>query len=382
MIDTIAIILSQDMFTILDHDRFTPSTRDLFVNPHYLLSNNRFLTYTQNPSSYDKKNGIYKPRLTVTVRKRMNFGHEITLKVELSVPKLLFGENFSEIADADLDRFLTLLKTALSGMGVVVSATKLPDANLASIHYGKNVVLTDYTTPNQYLRAFNQLDTNGRLDINQTDFRNGGHGWKIHANSFEFAIYDKRQDLERANISDKRGFERDNYVQLGLFEKHIVIKPFEVLRLEVRLNSRRKIKRVLEKVGVSTYPTLSGLFKREIAQKIVLYFFRELTKGRFPSVEQCDGDISHTYLALKASNPHVQSRKLLELVAATNIIKNNGVIELRQMLKPSKPSVWYGLKRDLQNLKNPSPSTFSFQPIDNSLQVFAPLKLQDYLEKV
>lgn len=382
MIDTIAIILSQDMFTILDHDRFTPSTRELFANPQYLLSNNRFLQYTQNPTSYDKKNGIYKPRLTVTVRKRINFGHEITMKVELSVPKLLFNENFSEITDTDLDHFLALLKTTLLDMGVVVSASKLPDANLASIHYGKNVVLTDYTTPNLYLLEFNRLDINGKLDINQTDFRNGGHGWKVHANSFELAFYDKRQDLERANISDKRGFERDNYVQLGLFEKHTVIKPFEVLRLEVRLNSRRKIKRTLEQVGVIVYPTLSSLFKRDIAQKVVLHFFYELTKGQFPSVERCNGDIRQTYLVLKAVNPQVQPRKLLGLAAAANIIKNNGTIELRQMLRPSKQSVWYGLKRDLQNLNSPTLSTSPFQPIETALQVFAPLKLHDYLERV
>ena len=382
MIDTIAIMLSRDMYTVIDHDRFTPSTRELYSRPNQLLGDNRFLTYVQNPTSYDKKNGIYKPRLTITIRKRRNFGHEINMKVELSVPKLLFGENFSEITDADLDRFLNKLKTVLASMGVIVSASKLSEANISSIHYGKNVVLTDYTTPNLYLLELNRLDVNGKLDVNQTDFRNGGHSWKVHANSYEIAFYDKRQDLERSKISDKRSIERDNYIQLDLFEKQTVMKPFEVLRMEARLNSRRKIKHTLDQVGVYVYPSLSGLFKQKIAQKVCLYFLHELTSGWFPIIAEADIDLGQVFLRLKTANPHVQPRKLLQLITAASIIKNSGASALRQMLQPSKPSVWYDLKRDLQSLNSPKPRVSPFMPIELALKTFTPLKLQDYMETV
>jgi hypothetical protein len=46
------------------------------------------------------------------------------------------------------------------------------------------------------------------------------------------------KDLRKAKISEKRAIEKDNAIQLELFARFAVPKPFEVIRIEVRINKR------------------------------------------------------------------------------------------------------------------------------------------------
>src|SRR5262245_29680440 len=72
-----------------------------------------------------------------------------------------------------------------------------------------------------------------RLDLAKTDFRNGGHAVRYHANSLDIIFYDKIKDLERARISEKRAIERDNIGQIDLFKgARSLPKQLEVLRPE------------------------------------------------------------------------------------------------------------------------------------------------------
>src|SRR3989338_4836121 len=102
MIDTIVLTLKEGMFTIIDHSKFSPSTEGLF-NPtsYYRLGGRSNMVCKQNPTPSELKNGIYNPRLTVTKRINRYNSFEVMMKIEFSVPKLLFGNNFDELDDAD-----------------------------------------------------------------------------------------------------------------------------------------------------------------------------------------------------------------------------------------------------------------------------------------
>src|SRR5258706_10923497 len=120
MIDTIVLTFKQTMFTIMKHDYFSPSTEGLYNQTgYYRLGSRSNMVCKQNPTPSELKSGIYKPRLTVT--KRMNRQHEfeITMKIEFSIPKLLFGNNFDELEDSDFDKVIEILKQKLRDMGVL-----------------------------------------------------------------------------------------------------------------------------------------------------------------------------------------------------------------------------------------------------------------------
>ena len=131
----------------------------------------------QNPSKRDLFLGIYKPRLTLFVHQ---FAAAPMLKIEVSLPKLMFGNNFDELRYKDFSGVVSKLTEAVNSMGVEISADALAHANVSSIHYGKNIKLTDGSTPYHYIKKIQESSAPWYLDTNKTDFRNDGHSYKWH----------------------------------------------------------------------------------------------------------------------------------------------------------------------------------------------------------
>lgn len=381
MIDTIVLMLKENMFTIFEHHKFSPSTEGLYNPTNYFrLGGRSNMTCVQNPTSSELKNGIYKPRLTVTKRINKDHNFEITLKIEFSIPKLVYGNNFDELSDADFKLSIQLLKQKLRGMGVGVFEALLINSPVSAIHFSKNIPLTDYSIPYTYLEKLSKINLNQQLDLNQTDFRNEGHSLKYRANSFEIAFYDKLKDLDRAKISEKRAEERQNAIQLNLFEKIVVKKPFEVLRMEVRLNRRQKLQQVLKAVGIDNLPTYQSLFKREIARKVLLYYLNDIVM-KYPPLFTYQNDNPKELLTdLIVNNPKIGLKKVLQMVGLKVIVDKIGIREFREITKRYNQNNWYRLYKEIKSLTFPN-MTDPFKPIREAITDFAPLKLVDFQGK-
>ena len=74
------------------------------------------------------RKGIYKPHLTLTHRMGIHGRAENVLRIELSLPKLLFGNNFDELQHKDFAAIIDKLVAVLSTMGVTVTAEALAHA--------------------------------------------------------------------------------------------------------------------------------------------------------------------------------------------------------------------------------------------------------------
>ena len=214
MIDTIVLLLSQDIFQIIDPDKFLPSARWI---TNRSLSAVYGIQSKQNPTQKELRAGIYKPRLTLFYHPKNH--HEVMLKIELSLPKLLYGNNFQELQKKDMPALLQKLSFTLDQMGVIIAPFDLAQAPVSAIHYSKNIPLTDGSTPYHYIQKIKEANIKLSLDTNQTDYRNEGHSYKWHCNSYEVVFYDKIKDLEKARQSEKRALEKDNAIQLQLFTK-------------------------------------------------------------------------------------------------------------------------------------------------------------------
>lgn len=106
----------------------------------------------------------------------------------------------------------------LQQMGVTTSANALEHAPVSAIHYAKNIPLTDGSAPYHFIHKIKEANIKLSLDVNQTDYRNEGHSYKWHSNTYEVVFYDKIKDLEKAKVSDKRALEKDNALQLSIFD--------------------------------------------------------------------------------------------------------------------------------------------------------------------
>lgn len=379
MLDTIVLTLSEGMYTIFEPDKFEPSAR-LITDNATPLGSRGYLTVKQNPTKSELLAGNYKPRLTLTTRFNHTGRREPTLKIELSLPKLRFGNNFDELSDQDFEPVTNLLKSKLSDMGVKVWTPFLLNAPISSIHYSKNIPLTDGTTPHYLISKIKEVNTNLGLDTNQSDYRNEGTSYKWHANSYEVTFYDKVRDYLVAKKSEKRAIERkDNAIQLDLFNAFKPITPFEVLRMEVRLGNRQKIRQILKQIGlkVEVEPTYRNLFNQNIAQKVLLHYLDNIDQARPTLVDYAPKTPSELLAELAINNPTLSSTRILQIFGLKQALNSLNIRELRAILGNRKPTTWYKLMAVVQKLNLPTrPNPLAV--IRNSIQDFKPLKLLDY----
>lgn len=377
MLDTIVLTLSRGMYVITDPDKFEPSARWAMTEN---FGGRGYITSRQNPTKKELRNGLYKPRLTLTRRINHTGKNEATMKVELSLPKLLFGNNFEELCDNDFKAVATKLQQRLKEMGVLVFYPVLINAPVSAIHYSRNIILTDGTTPHYYITKIKEANISLALDTNQSDFRNEGHSFKYHANSYEVAFYDKIKDIETSKKSEKRAIEKDNAIQLSLFENRC--KPFEVLRMEVRLNKRQKLRQILKKVGYEYELTFQHLFNSLLSKTVLVYYLDDL-ESRRPVIIDYQTNTPKSLLAdLIINNPTLGPIKILQLFGLKVALDSVGIRGLRVMLKKSSTRSWYRLIAESKKIKLPQNTTPTFQVIRQSLNTLEPVSLKAYNELI
>ena len=368
MVDTIKLVLDKGMFVLTDQSLFQKET---------MQAARGFFKLVQNPTPSDLRNGIYKPRLTLTKRFNVSGRFEPTLTIELSLPKLLFGNNFDELTLDDFGTVTTILQSRLKEMGVRIFTKILESAPVSSVHYSKNIPLTDGMTPHYLISKIKEANIKLSLDVNQTDYRNDGHSYKWHATSYEVAFYDKIKDLEMAKKSEKRAVEKDNKLQLGLFEKFQERKRFEVLRMEVRLNSRQKIKQLFKTLDIQSDLTYKNLFSPIISQRVLLHYLNELESKRLSLFDYKTTNSKSLLADLVVNNPSIGPLKTMQIYGLKQAFDNITPRELRAMFGGYSQRGWYRLTAEAKKIKLPATKS-PLGVIRKHLTSFDPLKLVDF----
>lgn len=365
MVDTVKLVLDKGMYVILDKSRFERETMN---------SARGVYTMVQNPTKADMLKNIYSPRLTLTHRFNSLGRSEETLAIEFSVPKLLYGNNFDEVSGADFQQAIEVLKIRLKTMSILVFEKVLVQAPVSSIHYSKNFVLTDGSIPYTYMSEIEKVNMTKRYDLDRTSFRNEGHGIKYHTNSFEVAFYDKLKDLEQAKVSEKRAFEKDNALQLNLFEELKIRSPFEVIRMEVRLNRRQKIRAVLKDLDFEGDPTFNRLYNQDLSQKVLLSYVSAIENG-YPSLLHYQRKSSQRFLSdFLMSNPETKMDKAIKALGMKTVIDDVGLRGLREILKKYGNRSWYRLYKEARGIKMPQ-SFNCFTVLKSQLDKFQPFRV-------
>ena len=376
MLDTIVLTLSKSMFVLMEPERFEPSAKHI-LDENSSLGGRGYFSAKQNPTSRELKNGYYKPRLTLTNRYNHTGRREPSLKIELSLPKLLFGNNFDELTQLDFAPVVALLQSRLKEMGLLIFTPVLENAPVSAIHYSKNIPLTDGTTPHYLIGKIKQANISLALDVNQTDYRNDGHSYKWHSNSYEVAFYDKLKDLEMANKSEKRAIENDNAIQLNLFETFKERKLLEVMRMEVRLNKRQKIGQLFRTLDITSGLTLKNLFNPTIAQRVLLHYLDELESKRLTLLDYKSTTSSSLLADLVINNPNIGLRKTMQLFGLKQAFDSTTPRELRNMFGRYGKRSWYRLIAEAKTIKLPTAKS-PLGVVREHLTRFEPLKLVDF----
>ncbi len=375
MIDTITLRLDESQFRIFDHDKFSPSTYHFFNSPYTRMGSKVWLSANQNPTKKESLEGIYKPQLTLS-----KIFHEnkprIFLYIQFSAPKILFGNNFDELKDSDLDEIILKLSSALLSMGVSLRMNEFENAKVTKIHYSKNIVLPEYTIPHMVISEVRKVDLNMHHDLTEKDYRNGGHSIRFHTNEFELIIYDKKKDLQKSKKSDKKSIEKDNAIQLNLFDTLKKKKPFEVLRIEARLNSSNKIK---SELGISKEQhTLYKLFNSKTSVTLLSNYWKNIIKCY--QIMSYEIENKEKFLAnFMINNPEAKLTNALTVYSIIEFSKEMGIRKFRNLVeKKYTRRTWYGLKKSINkyNINGKLPN--HFDAITKTLDTYQPLRLEDY----
>lgn len=374
MLDTIAINLQRDDYTIHAPERFTPHAGAL-TNP--LFGDGGIVKCYYNPTKAEKAQG-YLPRITVFKKPFGDYASAVWMKIEFSAPKVMFGNNFEELQGEDFAALIRALLTALKRMGIETVYEVLANASVTAIHYSKNILLDRDMPCYLLIQTLQKLDISAKLDLNQTDFRNGGQMAKYHASNFEIAIYDKVKDLEQARkYGAGRGAETDYDCQHDLFAGQ---KTPEVLRLEVRLKSR-KLKSLMKTIGANREMSLKSLFCASLSRAVLMHYWEEITKGLY--ILNIDtGSCEKLVDNIRAHFPKKKPNTILALMGFVQTCQQTGIRGAKLLLGLNN-SQFYRLKADAKKLEQETkaPRFAVLGAVKSQLKEFIPLIKQDIVDE-
>lgn len=322
------------------------------------------------------KDGIYRPRLSLIAR-----GGAKSLKIEFSIPKLLYNNNLQEVSEADFEAVIDKLKSIIwSEFGIKIFRDNLKRAKVMSFHPSKNILFTNSYTAKHIIKVLSQVNFSLKLDKNKSDFRNGGESFQIYSQVHSFVMYDKISDFRKTK---NRSIDEDQIsMQKSLFD--LVKKNNnwqEVLRLEIRLSKKRKVNETLESLGYSKNPLFQDLFQNNICQKIVIWYWENfIMKGN--KMLFISKDKPQDILVQMISIAGVKPKEALMLVGTILLMKDEGgVRDLRNILSVSySDRSWYRLidrVKEVADMMEGSLYPPWIKGIEKQLEEFIPLDIEE-----
>lgn len=367
MLDTVILTIPRGSYK-LRPEAFTPNANILKSAGNYLLK------CVNNPTASDKKEGAYKPRLTLMKRPTRN-GDEIPLKIEFSVAKMLYGNNVDEVEEKDFDKVIAALHEAMHEMSVYVSYENLRAARVSAFHPSKNIELMNGYTSSFVITELHKIDVSKKMDLNRDSFRNNGHSLQFYTNSHSLVIYDKVHDLKKP---EKRAMDKNqNPSQRSLFDALTKDEGRELLRIEARLTKKVKMNAILKRLGLQEDPTFKDVFNKELCQKVLLDYWYGLIAGKNLFLFDVENNPKKTLEAIFKNRPSITPKEALYLLGL-RVMSKEGIRETRAVIERyATPRTWYRVAEDLKFLDVISDKTYHdwVQQIKDTLETFTPYKI-------
>jgi len=299
--DTVVLLVNLHDFKITDPFKFDPVANDIHSKKY------RYSSYRNNPPKNQ-----YGPQMTIMVQPNQ----KIVLKIQVSVPKLLYGSNIYQTDPNDEDQFYYELKRSALKQGVNILA---PIGNLEVIGFDPciNIELTLGCTAETAIRYIYHGYCTKLYSFDKRDFRDQGHAVYLHTGNWNFVFYDKVADILKPSGQrvDKES-KRDN----PLFEQ---FKHKQILRLELHARDRRKLKKTIQAI----YPnieivTLKVLFNEYIWKRLLREFFIDQVLIHNKITFTLDDNPFVWMTKIRQDQPSITEAKILELLALVYLMKD------------------------------------------------------------
>ena len=323
MIDTVILKIKYGKFEILNPLAFAPNADSFF----------KYGVIKKATNYPTKKDYLinYKPRLELC-RVASKKNPEIILKVEFSVPKILFNNNLYEVEENDFLKIVDKLQEKIALMGVFIEREALINAPVTAFHASKNIMLSDRYTSTYVLRELSKISLPKKLDLTKITYKNGGQSLQYYSRAHSLVFYDKLADLSKGYNS--RPFDCENYQkyskELEKITKTENKKVCEILKIEARLSTKRKMNAVLDILGFPKNPAFKDVFKTQVCRKTLGYYWQSLIEERnYFLFSKGNCPASEVVIFLKSGK---RPRDALELLGLHTLIEKIGIRETENIL--------------------------------------------------
>lgn len=365
MIDTICLLIPKEKMYYLSG----VSSWELYSKT------DQYEKYVRNPSKAEKETGKYFPRLTGYKRK---FSQNANVRIEFSLPKLLYLNNLDELEDKDFPEVIKVLQERLKIMGVRVFKEILINASVSSVHFSKNIPLKDGYTASYLISEIGKINLKKTFDFARARFINDGQSLYAHTTAHQLVIYDKIADLDKGK---KRAIDKDQSPSQRSLFKDLSKEAKEVIRFEIRLNQKQKMNKVLTDLGYQKNPVFRDVFSSEMSQKVVRDYWNKIIKennlGLF-SISLSHKDILQILLL---TDKKIKPKQAIYLFGLYTLAKDeNGMRQLRTITsKRSTQRTWYRIAKDarlVSNLIAKNRVRDWVKQIDKNIEDYKPYKLK------
>lgn len=373
MVDTVILRISRDDF-IISPSVYSHFSQSICTILDETIKTRRFVKSSYTLPKELNQSGLYFPKFSVMKAARHG-GYAIYAHIEFSAPKILFGNNFDEFTGNELREVCKTLSERLEMMGVIIQPEKLASATVSTIHYGKNVPFTDYTTASQIISDLAKCDTTVRKQYNIRDFGNNGEALYLQTRNSGLVVYDKVQELKTAHHKKGR-FEGDNQCQFSILDR--VETPFEVVRIETRLRNPEAIRNVFSRCNIGLHNgNFCDLFSKDIAQTILLDAFSPFaaTQNNLVGIRSSLRDFA---VELKRGSPEISPRAILMIIGLKAMLDEDGFRDIRKEISATSGQ-WLRIKETVNKANIATRNQSSVNIVRQALEEFRPVRLGDYM---
>lgn len=344
MIDTVSLTLQSSKVILMDENNKTIPSWDLFART------DSYTKYVRNPSKREKDTGLYFPRLTSYSRK---YQAETLIRIEFSVPKLIYKNNVEELSDNDFSLVIETLQDRLKRMGIHVFKKNLEDASVSSVHFGRNFIFTNGHTATGIISQLGRIDLRKSFDFARSRYINDGQSLCCHTSSHELVFYDKIADLKKGK---KRSIDRDSTVyQTTLFDHFKSNKQkIAILRMEVRLTRKTKLNALFKKLNLPINPTFHAVFSVEVSNKILWEYWLTLILTKNEGVLLMAEEPSQILKRIFLLNPDIKVKQSIFLTGLMLLSQSgNGLRDLREHISCyASDRTWSRIMKDYRQLSS------------------------------
>jgi len=384
-IDTIVLTFYPNQFAILQPGGFTPNVARIYATEPKDMGKGKYVPATRNPTKQETATFGYLPCLTFYKGIRAG-GVTTGLRVQFSAPKLVNGNNFDELVENDLEKMYERIFEGLKFFGIRLfnGIDTVINAKVATIHYAKNFPLTNYMTARDAVSEVQKCDVTSWRDVSNSEYQsdeiNNGHGFKTHSKYYELAFYDKIAEYYKGTRRQPV-FDKDLQVQLDLFGGKKVTQPFEVLRMEARLNNPKTIKVALEKAGFEgLVPTLANLCTKEVSQAILKQQLAELY-SKYPRISSSKApDLHSLFSELYVQNPSTTMTTILSAIGLRALNEDYGTRKLKDIVGSRGSPALLRQSKKINELAYRFEKPEVFQLLDEQLDRFEPVQLDNFVQ--